>query len=66
MFNRKERRAIEQGKGRHIPMIEITDVESFWSYLFSLKVWPDTTSYCRNLFIEYQFDADDLQDWYFE
>lgn len=64
-MNRKERRAIEQGKGRHLPMVEITDVESFWSYLFSLKVWPENTNQYEDLFIEHQFESGDFQDWYF-
>ena len=60
-LNRKERRALEHGKGRNSPMIEIVDIESAYDYSMSMPVYLGLAPFER-LFINWQVDYDWVED----
>lgn len=55
MSNRKDRRAIQFGRGRNYPMVEVTDVQSCHMYLLSLPEYNEvafpTSDNLERLFI---------------
>lgn len=65
MFNRQERRAIDQGKGRIKPMIEVIDVVSAQDYAWELTSGPLAGCIFHNiarLFMSYQICYFDIRD----
>lgn len=66
-FNRAERRAIEQGKGRHEPFIDIRTISDATEYCF-MRLCNHPTAFdaqyaSRYMFIHGQaFSYDDLND----
>lgn len=64
MFNRAERRAIDQGKGRKQPFIEVSDLDSLFEYSLSIcgsravLIWENE----KRLFIFEQAYSDLLED----
>lgn len=64
-MNRADKRAIEFGKGRNKPMIEIVDIDSAEDYAWLLMSFDISKLIFNNnskLFITYQLEYMDIRD----
>mgnify|MGYP007069500984 CR=1 FL=1 len=67
MLNRAERRAIQFGRGRMLPMIEVNDMNTLAMYVFGLvdcgcALDRDAFQNRNRLFIDCQMDPFDWRD----